>query len=329
MAFSGFTSLMRSVFDQGMMRQFYPPTATFEPERDISSQAGQVALVTGGNGGIGYETCRHLLLKDAKVYLAARKPDAAQEAAVRLLEETGRAPEILILDLGDLESVRKGAEEFKKREPLLHRLYNNAGAVWVPTDMLTKQGYDLAFGTNVLGHYFLTTLLMPVLEYTFDVTDVRPRIINVSSSAHVVSYGVTGITWPSITDSPERQKLAPSMGSYALYCQSKFGVIMLSYLLDRHHGEKILSIALNPGNFESGAYRYVKGMQKSTVNLVLYTVEDGCKTQLWAGTAPEGTFKGGDYLIPWAREGTSDSRTHNIGVQEELWKWLHAQCERF
>ncbi|KZV71592.1 NAD-P-binding protein [Peniophora sp. CONT] len=329
MALAGFTSLMRSVFDQGMMRQFYPPTATFQPERDIPSLTGQVVLVTGGNGGIGYETCKHLLLKEAKVYMAARRPDAAKEAAARLLEETGRAPEILILDLGDLESVRKGAEEFKKKEPVLHRLYNNAGAVWVPTEMLTKQGYDLAFGTNVVGHYFFTILLMPILEHTFDVTGVRPRILNVSSSAHVVSYGATGITWPSITDSSERSKIAPSMGSYALYCQSKFGVILLSYLLDRHYGQKVLSIALNPGNFESGAYRYLNGAQKNTVNLVLYTVEDGCKTQLWAGTAPEGNFTGGDYLIPWALKGTSDPRTHNTQTQDELWTWLQKQCEDF
>ncbi|KAL1674176.1 hypothetical protein EV122DRAFT_221183 [Schizophyllum commune] len=197
-----------------MMSQFFPPKSQFEPTRDIPDLTGQVVLDTGGSGGAGYETCKHLLAKGAKVYMACRSAERGNVGAENLRQETGYAPELLELDLADLKSVRKAAEEFTRREQVLHTLYNNAGAVWVPVDMLTAQGYDLAFGTNVLGHYFFT---LPTLRHTKDVTGRRPRIINTSSSAH----GQSGITWESLKDGPERQKVAPAIGAYCLYSQSK------------------------------------------------------------------------------------------------------------
>ncbi|TRM64574.1 NAD-P-binding protein [Schizophyllum amplum] len=329
MALNGITSLIRSFFDQSMMSQFFPPKSQFEPSRDIPDLTGQVALVTGGNGGAGYETCKHLLAKGAKVYMACRSAERGKAAADKLQKETGHAPEILELDLADLASVRRAAEEFMRRETVLHTLYNNAGAVWVPIDMLTAQGYDLAFGTNVLGHFFFTTLLMPILRHTHEVTGRRPRVINTSSSAHVPSHGQSGIVWESLRDGPDRQKVAPSIGSYCLYSQSKMGVIMLSYLFDQHFGNDIVSIALNPGNFSSDAYRYVHGVQKLSTSYILYSVPEGALTQLWAGTAPESEFKGGEYCIPWARHGQCDPRARNSVTQDALWGWLQEQVKGF
>lgn len=134
-----------------MFSQFYPPASAFVAERDIPDQTGKVVLVTGGtylspysfislrhynlhicyqtsgNSGVGYETVKQLLLKNAKVYLAARDPFCAREAASKLkLETSGKEPVVLELDLSDLTSVGKAVEEFLSKESVLHVLYNNA-----------------------------------------------------------------------------------------------------------------------------------------------------------------------------------------------------------
>ncbi|KAL1758643.1 NAD-P-binding protein [Schizophyllum commune] len=298
MALNGITSLAKSFFDQGMMSQFFPPKSQFEPSLLATSP---IQLDSEGRLGLH---------------------ERGKTAAAKLQRETGRTPELLELYLADLKNVRKAAEKFMRREQVLHTLYNNAGAVWVPVDMLTTQGYDLAFDTNVLGHYFFTILLLPILRHTKDVTGRRPRIIDTSSSAH----GQSGITWESLKDGPERQKVAPAIGPYCLYSQSKMGVIML---LDCHHGADAVSIALNPGNFNSDAYRYVHGVQKLLTGLVLYSVLEGALTQLWAGTAPQEEFKGGEYCIPWARHGQCDPRARDTSTQDKLWAWLEDQVKGF
>ncbi|KAG8678437.1 hypothetical protein FRC08_017779 [Ceratobasidium sp. 394] len=133
----------------------------------IPDLTGQTMIVTGGNAGIGRETSKALLNKNAKVYLAARSKSKADKAIEWLKTETGgRAPIFLELDLADLASVRQAAEEFRRKEPELHVLFNNAGVMVSPVELKTADGYDLQFGTNVLGHYLFTTLLLPTLIHT-------------------------------------------------------------------------------------------------------------------------------------------------------------------
>ncbi|CUA69446.1 hypothetical protein RSOLAG22IIIB_14011 [Rhizoctonia solani] len=158
-------------------------------------------IVTGGNTGIGMETCKALLNKNAKVYLAARSKSRADVAIEWLRHETnGKAPVFLELDLASLASVRKAVEEFKSKEHQLHVLFNNAGVMAPPVDQRTVDGYDLQFGTNVLGHYFFTTLLLPTLIHTAKTSPVahgHARVVNTSSGMlHLAPKG--GIVWGTL-----------------------------------------------------------------------------------------------------------------------------------
>jgi len=107
--------------------------------------------LVGGNVGIGKETIKALLEHNAKVYMASRSKEKADAAISELKAQTGKEAIFLELDLSSLASVRKAAEEYLSKEHELHVLFNNAGVMWPPTELLTADGYDLQFGTNVLG----------------------------------------------------------------------------------------------------------------------------------------------------------------------------------
>jgi NAD(P)-dependent dehydrogenase (short-subunit alcohol dehydrogenase family) len=130
-------------------------------ESDIPDQTGRIAVVTGGNGGLGLETCRALAAAGALVVMAARNGDKAAAAASGIDAEGGRV-EIVPLDLSDLASVREAATEIRERHPRIDLLVNNAGLMGPPFGV-TEQGFELQFGTNHLGHFALTAHLLPAL----------------------------------------------------------------------------------------------------------------------------------------------------------------------
>ncbi|KAJ7352040.1 hypothetical protein DFH08DRAFT_693367, partial [Mycena albidolilacea] len=132
------------------IKQGFPPKSKFSVD-DLPDLSGQVIIVTGANIGVGKETVKALLQHNAKVYLAARSPEKAKEAIDDLKSQTGKEAEFLQLDLADLHSVKRAVEKFTEKETRLDVLFNNGGVMGPPIEQLTAQGYDLTFGTNVLG----------------------------------------------------------------------------------------------------------------------------------------------------------------------------------
>lgn len=146
---------------------------------DIPNQKGKTAIVTGSSSGIGFEAARILANKGASVIIAVRSLEKGQAAADRIRAQNKDADvKVLKLDLASLASVKEFAEEFKKTHARLDLLINNAG-VMVPPYSKTADGFELQFGTNHLGHFALTALLLDKFADTKDA-----RIVNVSSSAH-------------------------------------------------------------------------------------------------------------------------------------------------
>ncbi|OJA21277.1 hypothetical protein AZE42_10595 [Rhizopogon vesiculosus] len=324
---------------------FFPPATQFHAS-DIPDMSGKVVLVTGANAGIGKETARVrvpinalfvlrtninvsigsqvLLTKNAKVYIACRDK-AKGEAAIRELKDsTGKEAFFLQLNLANLKSVKAAGEEFVSKEPLLHVLFNNAGVMTPPVEMITDDGYDLQFGTNVVGHFYFTKLVMPgLLAAATTSSDGTARVVNTSSNGHWMS----GLDYNTFRDSSIRRK----KNAWSLYGQSKThekgNIIFSAELARRYGGQGIVSTALNPGGIKTELSRHSSSFSQVLVNMFFHDVSYGALTQLYAGTTAEGAKLNGKYLIPWARMGNPRADTQDPQQGMELWNWLEEQVK--
>lgn len=202
---------------------------------DIPDQSGRTAIVTGANTGIGLETARMLALKGADVVLACRNPEKGQVALARIQADkpSGNAT-LETLDLADLDSVATFASAFAARHDRLDLLINNAG-VMVPPLGRTKQGFELQFGTNHLGHFALTGRLLPLVLRT-----PGARVVVVSSTAQ--NFGridFDDLNW-------ERRRYV----AWKAYGQSKLANMMFALELQRRlsaAGSELRVTAAHPG----------------------------------------------------------------------------------
>ena len=148
--------------------------------REMPPQQGRLAIVTGANSGIGYQTARYLSRVGARVILACRSREKGEAARAKMVAESPAAKvEVRALDVADLDSVRRFAAEFLGGGEPLDLLINNAGVMAIPERRTTPQGFEMQFGTNDLGHFALTGLLLPAL-----LRQPKSRVVTVASIAH-------------------------------------------------------------------------------------------------------------------------------------------------
>jgi len=202
---------------------------------NIPDQKGRIAIVTGSSSGIGFEAARALASKNATVIIAVRNMEKGKSAAdkIRVLHKNADV-HVMELDLANLESVRSFAKAFKDKFNKLDLLINNAG-VMIPPYSKTKDGFELQFGTNHLGHFALTGLLIDLLKSTKD-----SRIVNVASTAH--KYGnidFNDLNW-------EKRKYK----AWRAYGDSKISNLYFTYELQRKLEEEKSTVkvtAAHPG----------------------------------------------------------------------------------
>lgn len=302
----------------------FVPKSKFS-EDNVPDLTGKVVIVTGGNTGIGKETCKVLLRKNAKVYLAARNEARAKAAIAELLEETGKEAIWLSLDLSSFQSIENAAAEFHSKETDLHILFNNAG-VLDPPEALTAEGYDMTFGTNVVGPFYFTELLVRAL-YKASTPNSKSRIVNFSSQMGILGASVfgSGLDFSTFKDSPNRRKLSPT----TLYNQSKLGNVVYAQEFARRYGDKIVSVSIHPGPIFTELPRNSYDTNNSVIlfffKLATYPVSMGVVTPLFAGTSPEVENLNGEYINQWDRVGKPRSNDPALG--RELWTWLEEQVE--
>ncbi|KAM5536596.1 hypothetical protein V8D89_009691 [Ganoderma adspersum] len=302
-----------------LQQSLLPPKPTFGPTQ-IPDLSGKVMLVTGGNTGVGYEIIKELLKHDAKVYMAARSEDKARSAIEKLKEETGKEAHYVQLDLSSTASVRTAAEGLLAKEDALHTLFNNAGVMWCPVKDVTADGYDMQFGTNVVGHFLLTQLLLPALLKGKESSgDGHARVITTSSPYAYIGH----LDFDTFKDGPARQQ----MSTEALYQQSKLADIIVSFELARRYGPQgIVSVTLHPGILKTDLLRHTNFVKRAALESVYYPPAMGALTPLYAGTMPEGLKLNGKYLIPWAREAeVFNKEAYDEGLGTRLWEWLSEQ----
>ncbi|MEH2378067.1 MAG: SDR family NAD(P)-dependent oxidoreductase [Nostoc sp.] len=203
--------------------------------KNIPSQKGRVAIVTGSSSGIGYETARVLANKQASVIIAVRNLDKGNKALAKILQQNKDADvKVMELDLANLASVKNFAENFQKNYLRLDLLINNAG-VMIPPYSKTTDGFELQFGTNHLGHFALTGQLLQLL-----ISTEGSRIVNLSSSAHIMGkIDFDDLNW-------EKR----SYDKWKAYGDSKLASLYFTYELDRKlkdSGIDIIVTASHPG----------------------------------------------------------------------------------
>lgn len=265
---------------------------------DIPDQSGRTILITGANSGLGVRSAEALAAHGAHVVMACRNLAKAEEARAGVAAvATGPAPTVVSLDLSSLESVRSTADEIATTVDRLDVLMNNAGVMAVPGRAETAEGFELQFGTNHLGHYALTGLLLPVLAKA-----EAPRVVTTSSNGHKAGR----MDW----DDPNAEK---RYGKWRAYFQSKLANLLFMYELDRRAEEAkspLISVAAHPGyaathlTDRSGAR--VWGAAVAIGNRIFAQSDAlGALPQLYAATMPEVT--GADYYGP---NGLREMRGH-------------------
>jgi NAD(P)-dependent dehydrogenase (short-subunit alcohol dehydrogenase family) len=250
---------------------------------DIPRQTGRTAIVTGANTGIGFETARMLALKGATVVLACRNPEKGQAALSRILHQN---PEGTVtfeaLDLSDLDAVAWFAARFAASHERLDLLINNAG-VMVPPLGRTKQGFELQFGTNHLGHFALTSRLLPLVLRT-----PAARIVVVASTAQRAGrIDFDDLNW-------ERRPYR----AWAAYGQSKLANMMFALELHRRlsaAGADVRATAAHPGWTATDLQR-TAGLARLLNPVVAMAPAEGALPTLRAATDPEAA--GGSYWGP-------------------------------
>jgi retinol dehydrogenase-12 len=228
----------------------------------------QVALVTGANTGIGRVTAIELAKQKAHVILACRSPERTQPVLDEIARSGGRA-EFIPLDLADFASVRACAQAFLDRNEPLTLLINNAGLGGGRG--FTKDGFELAFGTNHLGPYLLTRLLLPALERSFG-----SRVVNVASTGHTFAKG---IDWAAV------QRPTASTTGFPEYCVSKLANVLFSSELARRASASVHTYSLHPGAVASDVWREVPWGLRHLMKLFMLSNEDGAKTTLFCATS--------------------------------------------
>jgi NAD(P)-dependent dehydrogenase (short-subunit alcohol dehydrogenase family) len=291
--------------EQKIMRQKWT-------SNDISDQSGKVVIVTGANSGIGYETAKALVQKGAKVIMACRNLEKAATAANHIRQEVVSPKlEIMQLDLADLASVRQFATTFKANYDRLDILVNNAG-IMVPPFTQTKDGFEVQFGANHLGHFALTGLLLDTILAT-----PQARIVNVSSNTHRMGSGTIDF------DNLNAEK---GYKAAAAYAQSKLANLLFTLELTRRFAEMnadVTAVAAHPGWTATGLQ---KGVMHSISRVVGQSPPMGALPTLRAAADPD--VQPNDYYGPggfmemrgYPKEVDTSDAAKDAALAKKLWQ---------
>ena len=269
----------------------------------MSELGGRTFLVTGGNTGIGRATVSALAQQGARVYIASRSRAKGEAAVAQIRAATGNdAVFFLPLDLADLDSVRAAAAAFLARDEPLHVLVNNAGVAG--RRGLTRQGFELMFGVNHLGHFAFTSALLGRLT-----ASGPARVVTVSSDAH---YSAPGIDFDAL------RRPARGITGLPAYAVSKLCNVLFSAELSRRlAGTGVTTYALHPGVVASDIWRRVPWPVRPLVTRRMLSVDQGAATSLYCATAPELAAASGQFYDKCAPRPASAVATAELGA--ELW----------
>ncbi|GAA5821268.1 hypothetical protein JCM11251_004543 [Rhodosporidiobolus azoricus] len=310
------------IFGQIASKAGFSNGRVWEPETGLADLTGKVALVTGGNTGLGYITVQELHKKGAKVYIACRNEERARDAIKRLNQAYPGSEASLVylpLDLTSLESAKKAAETVSKQEERLDIIVCNAGIMAWPYEL--KNGVEVQFW-NHLGHFALVHSLIPLIQKTADLPGASVRIVSLSSKGHEMS--------PKPDFSSLESANRDLKGTWARYAQSKLANILFAVALQERLSKSNIHVnACHPGVV---ATELTRGMSPSyglfgRIGAAVWpyfamTPFEGAKTQLYLAGSPEVDEKNyhAKYFVPIATPHEPTAYAQDRELAEQLWK---------
>lgn len=284
--------------------------------KDIPDLTGRTAVVTGANSGLGAETARALAGAGATVVLACRDVDKGRSVA----QDLGDRAQVRALDLADLSSVRRFAEELRATHERIDVLVNNAGVMAVPLRR-TADGFEMQIGTNHFGHFALTALLLD---------RIADRIVTVSSAMHRLGrIDLDDINW-------ERRRYE----RWLAYGQSKLANLLFAYELQRRltaAGSSVRSLAVHPGFSSTNLQYRSEAWHGKLVELVTPVIgqpaTQGALPSLYAATDPGaegGAYYGPDALFEMRghpKQVQSNGRSRDETLARSLWELSERLCD--
>jgi NAD(P)-dependent dehydrogenase (short-subunit alcohol dehydrogenase family) len=283
---------------------------------DIPDQTGRTAIVTGANTGLGFQTVTALAAHGAHVVLAVRNLEKGKDAVQKIAAASpGAAVTLQELDLTSLSSVRAAADELRSKHDGIDLLINNAGVMWTPKS-ITKDGFELQFGTNHLGHFALTGLLLDRLLPT-----QGSRVVTVSSVGHRIRAAIH-------FDDLQWERSYSRVGAYG---QSKLANLLFTYELQRRLAPRgtTIAAAAHPGGSNTELMRNTPApLRVATAAMApLFQGADiGALPTLRAATDPD--VHGGQYFGPdgfgqmrgYPKVVSSSDQSHDESLQRRLWE---------
>ena len=281
---------------------------------DIPDQTGRTAVITGANTGLGYETAAALAAKGAHVVLAVRNLEKGKEAARGIEQATPDAKvQLQELDLTSLDSIRAAADQLRSDHASIDLLINNAGVMFTPKST-TKDGFELQFGTNHLGHFALTNLLLDRV-----LAAPGSRVVTVSSQGHRFVRGIR-------FDDLQWERSYSRVGAYG---QAKLANLLFTYELQRRlQGTNTIAAAAHPGGSRTELTRNLPPLVAAATRLLeplFQSADMGALPTLRAATDPG--VLGGQYYGPdgfgeqrgYPKVVASSTASHDTDAQRRLW----------
>ena len=265
--------------------------------------AGRNIVITGANTGIGRATAEMLAARGAHVVLACRSLEKTQPVLEGIRAAGGTADGVK-LDLGDLDQVRRCAEGLLATDRPINVLLNNAGLAG--TRGLTESGFELAFGTNHVGHFLFTMLLVPRL-----LASPSSRIVNVASKSH---YQARGIDFDAV------HRTTSTVTGLPEYEVSKLANVLFTKELARRLGPSgVRSYSLHPGVVASDAWRRIPWPFRQLMKLMMITNEKGALTSIYCATSPDVADHDGRYYDE-CHEREPNPLANDAALARKLWE---------
>jgi NAD(P)-dependent dehydrogenase (short-subunit alcohol dehydrogenase family) len=324
--------------------------AQFNPATDISSQAGRVVFITGGTlyttltlvkyfllilaigtSGLGANSVSLLAVHSpAHIYFTGRNSTRAAELIAKV-KQASPSTEVTFLecDLSSFASVQAAAKQFLASSDRLDVLMCNAGIMATP-DALSKDGYEIQFATNHMGHSLLTKLLLPVMLSTASQSGSDVRIVNVASVAYK-NAPKAGIDFTKLKNKEASYGGLFTPKKWACYGQSKLANLLYTTELAKHY-PSITSVAVHPGFIKTDLHQHESFMDRQIVNLVSggvwLDVTKGAYTQVWAATAKKEELENGAFYEPIGiKTVPSTKQGRDKALAKELWEWTEKELQ--